>query len=269
LTTNRLALQTIGVEDHDHRLALDALQSASRWRSNVRALRHDCWFALVTFGVVTLAASPFLWRSVSTCPRGCGSAVSAFSVEPNPGPLGNPFVYGFVATGIGKWISLYWVIAVPLGFLVTTLYYRRRARQTGLDVRIGPAVGLGLVLIVLFVVFTSNFLIAFHIQQLSAWFPVFTIRSRGLGPLLIIGISLGVLAVIDHRRSLAALACVFLAISILANVNLNGEPPGVSFHLPPSAEGLPNLIVPGLILIGGGIGFWWSDKRTTQAWREN
>jgi hypothetical protein len=258
------------VEDDDENLgARDALRSASRWRSNTRALRHDCWFVLITFGVVTLAATPFLWQSVARCPRGCPSAaVSAFSVAPSPGPLGNPLVYGFVDAGIGKWISLYWVIAVPLGFLASALYYRYRARQTGLQARIGPAVGLGLVLIALLVFFSSNFLTTFHIEQLSHWFPVFTIRDRGLAPLVIIGISVGVLAVIDHRRSLVALACVFLAMAVLANVNMSVEPPGVRFHLPPSAAGLPNLIVPGLILIFGGIGYWWSDKRMTTVHRE-
>ena len=250
-------------------MALDALRSSHRWRSGVRALRHDCWFALITFGVVTLAATPFLWQSVSGCRGGCRSAaVSAFSVAPSPGPLGNPLVYGFVDVGIGKWISLYWVIAIPLGFLITALYYRRRGRQTGLHARIGPAVGLGLALIALLVVFSSNFFIAFHLERLSDWFPVFTIRSRGLGPLLIIGISVGALAAIDHRRSLAALACVFLTISILANLNTSLEPPDVRFHLPLSAEGLPNLIVPGLILILGGIGFWWSDKRVAPVFEE-
>src|SRR5271155_1930987 len=111
------------VEDDEDLLALEALQSASDWQSNVRALRHDCWFALITFGVVTLAATPFLWQSVSRCPSGCRIApVSAFSVAPNPGPLGNPLVYGFVDTGIGRWISLYWLIALPLGFLATPPY---------------------------------------------------------------------------------------------------------------------------------------------------
>ena len=247
----------------------DALRSAIRWRSNVRALRHDCWFALITFGVVTMAAAPFLWQPVSSCRGGCRpAAAAAFSVAPDPGPLGNPLVYGFVDAGLGKWISLYWLIALPLGFLGTSLYYGHRARRTGLRARIGPAVGLGLVLIALLVVFSSNFLRAFHIEKLSQWFPVFTIRSRGLGPLLIIGICIGALAMIDHRWSLAALACVFLAISVLANLNTSVEPPRMSFHLPPRTEGLPNLLAPGLILILGGIGYWVTDRRRTTALRE-
>jgi hypothetical protein len=257
------------VEDDEDLVAIDALRSASRWRSNARARRHDCWFVLVTFGVVTLAATPFFWQSASRCPGGCrAAAVSAFSVAPSPGPLGNSLVYGFVDTGIGKWISLYWVISVPLGLLATTLYYRRRARQTGLQGRIAPAIGLSLLLIVLLVVFSSNFLAAFHIEKLSEWVPVFTFRTRGLGPLLIIGISVAALAVIDHRRSLVALASVFLAISILANLNTSVEPLRVSFHLPLSAQGLPNVIVPGLTLIVGGIGYWWSDKRMKNVVRE-
>jgi hypothetical protein len=271
LTANRFASQTDCVEDDaDEDFGVfDALRSTSRWRANVRAIRHDCWFALITFGVVSLAATPFFWQTAPGCPNDCRSpAVSALSAAPSPGPLGNPLVNGFVNTGIGRWISLYWVVALPLGFLVTVLYYRRRVHETGLSGPIWPAVCLGFTLISLLVVFSSNFLMAFHLEQLSGWFPVFTFPSRGLGPLLIIGICVGVLAVAEHRPSLMAVAGIFLVVSLLANVNMSLQPPGVGFHLPPSAQALPNLIVPGLILIFGGIGFWWSDKRTLHAFRE-
>jgi hypothetical protein len=217
----------------------------------------------MAFGVITLAASPFFWHSAWGCTNSCPPAGQAvISVAPNPGPLGNPLVYGFLDSGIGRWISLYWVIAVPLGFVAAVVYYRHRARRTGVDGRIWPAAVAGLVLLGSMVVFSTNFLVTFHLQRLVGWVPVFTVQSRGLGPLLVIGIGIGVLAWVEHSPSLAVFTTFFLALAVLANLyDIENPVYRLGWNLPMGATALPNLVLPGLVLIGGGMAFWWADHR--------
>lgn len=239
-----------------------ALRAANQWRSYTRAVRHGRWFALVAFGLITLAAAPFFWQTRLSCPNSCPlSGQAAFSVAPNPGPLGNPLVYGFVDSGIGRWISLYWIIALPLGYVATVLYYRHRARRTGVEGRIWPVVIAGLVPLGLMVAFSTNFLVAFHLQRLIGWFPVFTIQDRGLGPLLVIGFGLGVLAFLERSRSLAAFAGVYLALALLLNLyDIENQIYRLGLNLPVGATALPNLVLPGLFLLGAGFVFWWTDR---------
>jgi hypothetical protein len=243
----------------------EVLRATARWRTQTQAAYRGRWFVLVIFGVVTLAAAPFFWRPTPRCPgAGCQSLshLTAISVGRSPGPLGNPLVYGFLDSGIGRWISLYWVLAVPLGFVATVLYYRHRASRTGVEGRIWPVVIVGLVLLTALVVFSTNFLAAFHLRGLVGAFPVFTIENRGLGPLVVIATAVGVLAFLEHSRSLALFAMGFLALAVLANLNdIEREMNRFGLTLPVGAAALPNVVVPGLFLLGGGLGFWWSDRR--------
>jgi hypothetical protein len=163
----------------------EALRAAKKWRSLTRAMRHGSWFPLVMFGLLTLAAAPLFWITIPRCPNG----ENACSFVQNRGPLGNPFVQGPVGSGIGRWISAYWVVAVPLGYFATVLYYRHRARRTGVAGRIWPAVVVALALMALMVVSFAT-----RGMALGVPIPVFLLEGRGLEPLLVIGMGLGILA---------------------------------------------------------------------------
>jgi len=231
----------------------EALRAAKKWRSFTRAIRHGSWFPLVTFGLLTLAAAPLFWTTIPRCPN----AKNACSFVQNRGPLGNPFVQGPVGWGIGRWISVYWVVAVPLGYFATVLYYRHRARRTGVAGRIWPAVAVGLALLALMVgSFAARGIV------LGVPIPVFLLEGRGLEPLLVIGIGLGILARLEHNRGLVVFAVLFLALAILANLyNMENEVYRLGWDLPVGAANLPNLVVPGVFLLVGGVGFWWADRR--------
>jgi hypothetical protein len=231
----------------------EALRAAKNWRSLTRAMRHGSWFPLVLFGLLTLAAAPLFWTTIPRCPIG----ETACSFVQNRGPLGNPFVHGPVGSGIGRWISVYWVVAVPLGYLATVLYYRHRARRTGVAGRIWPAVIGGLALLALMVgSFATRGIVP------GVFVPVFLLEGRGLEPLLVIGIGLGILARLEHNRGLVVFALLFLALAVLANLyNMENEVYRLGWNLPVGAGNLPNLVVPGLFLLVGGAGFWWADRR--------
>lgn len=248
--------------------AAEALRMNAGWKAHVRAIRHDCWVPLLVFGLVTLGAAPMFWQSGPSCMRSCNTfREAAFSVAPNPGPIGNPLVYGFVDSGLGRWISVYWIVAVPLASIVTALYYRSRALRTGLEAAYWPAIAAGLLLLTTLVAFTSNFLAAMHLQSLVRWVPMFTLQSRGLGPLVVIGLYIGVLALLSRRWSLGAVAGLFCATATLANLNMGQERPVFGFGLTPSAEQVPNLVVPGLVLMVAGLAYMWSDRRRSNASR--
>jgi hypothetical protein len=231
----------------------EALRAAKKWGSLTRAMRHGSWFPLVTFGLLTLAAAPLFW---TTTPR-CLNGENACAFVQNRAPLGNPFVKGPVGWGIGRWISVYWLVAVPLGYFATVLYYRHRARRTGVAGRIWPAVVVGLALLALMVgSFATRGIV------LGVPVPVFLLEGRGLEPLLVIGIGLGILARLEHNRGLVLFAVLFLALALLANLyNMENEVYRLGWNLPVGAVNLPNLVVPGLFLLVGGASFWWADHR--------
>lgn len=208
---------------------------------------------MVTFGLLTLAAAPLFWTTVPRCPKG----ENACSFVGSRGSFGNPFVHGPVGSGIGRWISVYWVVAVPLGYLATVLYYRHRARRTGVAGRIWPAVVVGVALLALMVGASAT-----RGGVLGVPVPVFLLQGRGLEPLLVIGIGVGVLAHLERNRGLVVFAVLFLALALLANLyNMENEVYRLGWNLPIGAANLPNLVVPGLFLLVGGAGFWWADRR--------
>jgi hypothetical protein len=211
---------------------------------------------MLTFGLLTLAAAPLFWTTIPRCPKG---GTACLFVQ-NRGLLGNPFVHGSIDSGIGRWISVYWLVAVPLGYFVTVLYYRHRARQTGVAGRIWPAVVVGLAVLVLM---AGSF--ATRGMVLGVPVPVFLLEGRGLEPLLVIGIGLAVLARLEHRRGLAAFAVVFLALALLANLyDMENEVYRLGWNLPVGAMRLPNVAIPGTFLLVGAATFWWADRRVLQ-----
>jgi hypothetical protein len=241
----------------EEQAAGDALQEAKNWRSRTRAVRHGYWFPLVMFGLLTLAAAPLFWaKDLSPCPH--GEVTCTFSVT------GGPLAQSLFNVGLGRWISLYWVLAVPFGYVATVFYYRHRARRTGVAGRVWPAVVVGLALLVLMVgSFVSRGWL--HLPGHPTWgfpIPILLIQGRGLDPLLVIGIGVGILARLERSWAMVVFAAVFFALALLANLyDLQNQVYRMGWHLPAGAGYLPNVVLPGLFLLVGGIGFWWADRR--------
>jgi hypothetical protein len=245
----------------EEQTAGDALEEAKNWRSRTRAVRHGYWFPLVMFGLLTLAAAPLFWvKETSLCPHGevtCTGSVTG-------GPLGNPFAQSPLNVELGRWISLYWVLMVPLGYVATVFYYRQRARRTGVAGRVWPAVIVGLALWVLILgSFESRGWL--HLPGHPTWgfpVPILLLQGRGLDPLLVIGIGVGILAWLERSWASAVFAAMFFALALLANLyDLQNQVYRLGWHLPAGAGYLPNVVLPGLFLLAGGIGFWWADRR--------
>ena len=86
------------------------LQHVEEVRRRTRAAVHPASFPLLLFGTFGLASTPFC------------------------------------AIGGGLGVGLFWLVAGPVGGMVTARYYRRRALETGAAMRPGPywAVGAGI-----------------------------------------------------------------------------------------------------------------------------
>jgi hypothetical protein len=80
---------------------------------------------------------------------------------------------------------------------------------------------------------------------------------------LFIGAGIAVLAIAERSVSLGAFAVSFLALALLANLyDISNV---IGFGSSPQAEELPNVVLPGLVLLLGAIAFGLSDPRTTFA----
>ncbi|MCL5280097.1 MAG: hypothetical protein M1376_09340 [Planctomycetes bacterium] len=90
------------------------------------------------FGVITLAASP-LYRE-NGWPGTSESGIVSYSLRPWM------FISGS-SDSIVRWASLFWLVALPLGYVATVFYYRRRARLTGVESPLRPYVLTGLALL--------------------------------------------------------------------------------------------------------------------------
>lgn len=248
----------------DGQPAGETLQQVKNWRSRTRAVRHGYWFPLVMFGLLTLAAAPLFWvKDASPCPH--GEVKCTFSVT--GGPLGNPFAQSPLNTELGRWISLYWVLAVPLGFVATLFYYRHRTRRTGVAGRVWPVLVVGVAMLLLMVgSFESRGWL--HLSGHPIWglpVPSLLFQGRGLEPLLVIGIGVGVLARLERSLALAEFAGMFFALALLVNLyDLQNQVYRLGWDLPAGAGYLPNVVLPGLFLLIGGVGFWRADRRVLQ-----
>jgi hypothetical protein len=227
-------------------------------RRRTRIARDGHWFVLFVFGAVVLGSTPFYVQTFPTeFTPGChGSSAVIGCVSGGVPPFGGGLNPVFSPYGLSRWATAYWAIAIVAGFGATVLYYRHRARVVGVQGRIWPAVvvGLGLLALVL-VVYGGHAVPDFATGDL---------RVRGLGALLIIAVGVAVLAMLERSLSfglyvvgfcgLAVLSCLYDDINIFARIGLGGL-------FGPSAEELPNILIPGLYLVLGGAAFWLRGHR--------
>lgn len=161
-------------------------------------------------------------------------------------------------------ITLYWLVAVPLALVLVPAYHRHRGARTGLMARSWPASGVGLGVLA-FLALTSKAVRygVFHAYHLPGWLGFVLagdLSLRGLAPLVAMAASLLVLAQGQRSRQLRRSGLCFLVLALVANgydiENLLGR---VGWFVGFGAHRLPNLDLPGLVLLLGGLGFLLRD----------
>jgi hypothetical protein len=224
------------------------LVQARTVRRQARRARHAYWFPLVLFGLLTCASVPFYLRSF----------------QPAYGRLGPPFLQsqylgGFgILTGVG--LAYYWLAAILAGLAATAVWYRLRGDRVGLRTPSRSFVITGLVLLVLALLIPvlANRAGA---GRLTILMPG-DLLARGTFPLVLIGIGLCVLAWAERSIALTVIAAGYLALALVASLyDIENVFFDLGWNLSPTASGLPNVVLPALVLLLSGAGAWVVQHR--------
>jgi hypothetical protein len=247
----------------DEARAAQSLRSVAELGVRTRLARSGHWFVLMVFGVIVLGAMPFYVLHFATANTpGCHAldgVTSCVFHEATPGPLGGAFNPTFSQFDLGRWATVYWAVAIVVGFAIVVAFYRHRARAVGVQGRIWPMVVVGVALLAA-VLFVDNARPYYHP------FPDFWIR--GTVALVIVAVGIAVLALLERSRAFGLFAAGFLALAVLSclydEVNLFYRF-GLGAPFGGGGNALPNLLVPGIYLLLGGLGFWWGGRRARRA----
>jgi hypothetical protein len=227
-------------------------------RRQARAARHAYWFPLVLFGLLTIGAAP-LYLVTAGLPAGIGATV----ISARPLILG-----GLPISAGGFYLAWYWAVALVAGYLLTLLWYRRHARQAGIQT---PARGYLITGIVLTVLVLALPPLTRVVPPLSLmWVPFADIWIRGTFAFLIIAVGLWVLAKAEHSPGLAVIAAIYTGAALLGSL-YNVE--NILFRLgwnPATALGwrltvLPNVLLPAAVLLAAGLIAFIVQRRTRPA----
>lgn len=178
------------------------LGAVERVQKEARRARHGYWFPLLLSGLIILGDLPFSYWRIGHY-RGSFNGFWGFCFCTFPGnhPFGS---------------TLYWLIAVPLGFAAVAAYYVVRARRTGLKGKIWPYVATGIALFGLVILTGARVPAPLRFMyRVDVWTRYATIQ--GLAPVLVIALAFFALAVIERSKALWVITLAFFGIAILAN----------------------------------------------------
>ena len=196
----------------------------------VRRTQRATWFPLLVLAAVTFAAIPFRYS-----PHRLGTCAAT-------GP-------GRVCTAYPPALLVYWPTALVLAYVAIAAFYVRRSQARGVGTRVRPYVVAG---IILALAMTGSLV-------WTLYHPLaFTLDGPGLFSALhsypfAIGLALVVLSWAERNRALLALALGYSAV-VLVTATVGS----VSGH---GALGFPvQLVIPGSVLLLGGIGFLLAQR---------
>ncbi|MDA8356609.1 MAG: hypothetical protein M0Z95_10040 [Actinomycetota bacterium] len=236
--------------------AAAALDAVDRARARTRVLLSGHWFASVVFGVILLWAMPFYVQPTlgpaalartPHCQRFAQGFACSGTARLSSAPFGRAFNPQGPYTALGRWSTLYWAIAVVVGFAAVLVYYHLRARKLGVQGRHWPAVLVGLAILGLVMWANSDRLVG------PGDFSI-----RGTSVLVVIAIGFLALSVLERSRPFMIFAAGFFGLALLSTlydlVNLFTRLQIAGPFLGTNGA-LPNLILPGAYLLVGGLCF--------------
>jgi hypothetical protein len=231
--------------------------SAAQLLGDMRALgtqtssaRRAYWLPLLLFGALIAASLPMYRLSITPHGSLASGPLTALPL------LGTGYFHIYDG---GRWLALYWFLAIQAGIAATALWYRWRGLRTGLRTPTKALLVTGLVVTEL------ALLISLFGQQMGL--VLFGgLFSRGTFPLLILAIPLAVLAWMERSFVLAVIVAVYAGLALLACLY---DVENVLFRLGwhpswrtggASLTSLPNVALPALFLLLAGAGAWGGAK---------
>lgn len=193
----------------------------------VRRTQRATWFPLLVLAAVTFAAIPFRYspHSLETC---AATATWRFCTAYSPALL------------------VYWPTALVLAYAVIAAFYVRRSQARGVGTRVRPYVVAG---IILALAMTGSLLwTLYHPLAFTLDGPGGLFSARQSYPFAI-GLALVVLAWAERNGALLALALGYSAVVL---VTATFGPAGLGFPV--------QLVIPGSVLLLGGIGFLLAQR---------
>jgi hypothetical protein len=219
-------------------------------RRQARRARHAYWFPLVLFGLLTCASVPFY---IERFPSGPG-----FSTTSGPSFLRSIYLGGFGMVTSGN-VAYYWLGAMLAGVAATAAWYKLHGDRIGLRTPSRGFVITGLVLLVLALVVP---VLADHSSNGFAILIPGDLLIRGTFPLVLIGLALCVLAWAERSLALTVIAAGYLALSLVASLyDIENVLYRLGWDISPAISGLPNVVLPALVLLLSGAGAWVAQRR--------
>ena len=196
----------------------------------VRRTQRATWFPLLALAAVTFAAIPFRYshHRLGTC-AATGSAR--------------------VCTAYPPALLVYWPTALVLAYAVIATFYIRRSQARGVGTRVRPYVVAG---IILALAMTGSLLwTLYHPLALSLTGP--GLPSALLSYPYAIGLALVILSWAERNEALLTLVLGYSAVVLVtATVGSASGHGGLSFPV--------QLVIPGSVLLLGGIGFLLAQR---------
>ncbi len=216
--------------------AAEMLYTAGRAHRRARRARQAFWFPLVLFGTITLASTPLYRANAAPGWHVIARPLGPASLSAGAYLLANPAL-----------VSLFWLIALPLGYVATVAYYRHRARRQGIASPVRAYVLVGLALLALLALILASIPLAGRLVLPG------DLVVRGLTPLLTIALGLVVLAWTERSGPLGIFAACFLGLALVANLyDIANVFSWIGVRVPDLAI---NVIVPGAVLTIAGVTF--------------
>jgi hypothetical protein len=230
------------------------LGAATAARRQARRARHAYWFPLVLFGLLTCASVPFYIERFPGRSGGHGNKAARPSLLHSIYQFFHSFYLGGFGVLTSGNVAYYWLGAILAGLAATAVWYRRHGDRIGLRAPSRSFVITGLVLLVLALVLPE---LADHSGDGFAILMPGDLLIRGTFPLVLIGLGLCVLAWAERSIALTVIAAGYLALSLVASLyDIENILDRLGWVISPANSGLPNVVLPALVLLLTGAGAW-------------